>query len=172
MAGSGLDRATLAKLDESIEVDMATTRRDGSQSRRPIWVVVVDGNAYVRSYHGESDAWYRRARADGQARIGVHGRAIEVGVEPVSDEETNRKVSAAFCAKYSERSPGPTETMVNDEPNDPATDLGQLIPAVKPLIGSRLGSNSRATYRLGERSFEPVVRERLVVERRHLHPPR
>jgi hypothetical protein len=115
MAGSGLDRATLANLDEIVDVDMVTPRRDGSLSRRPIWVVVVHGNAYVRSYRGESGAWYRRARADAQATIGVDGRAIEVGVEPVSDDETNRKVSDAFRSKYSERSPGPTETMVNDE---------------------------------------------------------
>jgi hypothetical protein len=115
MAGSGLDRATLASLDESREVDMVTPRRDGSLSRRPIWVVVVDGNAYVRSYRGERGAWYRQARADGQATIGVDARAIGVGVEPVDDEETNRKVSDAFRAKYSERSPVPTETMLNDE---------------------------------------------------------
>jgi hypothetical protein len=115
MAGSGLDRATLVNLDESVEVEMLTPRRDGSESRRPIWVVVVDGNAYVRSYRGENGAWYRRARADGKATIGVEGRAIEVGVEPVSDDATNGKVSDAFRAKYSERSPGPTQTMVNDQ---------------------------------------------------------
>ena len=115
MTGSGLDRAMLANLDETVEVDMVTPRRDGSLSSRPIWVVVVDGDAYVRSYRGESGAWYRRARADGQATIGVDGGAIEVGVEPVSDDETKRKVSDAFRAKYSERSRGPTETMVNDE---------------------------------------------------------
>src|SRR5262249_42602064 len=104
MAGPGLDPATLASLEESIEVDMVTPRRDGSPSRRPIWVVVVDGDAYVRSYRGDGGAWYRRARADGQATIGVDNRAIEVGVEPVSDDETNRRVSDAFRAKYSRRS--------------------------------------------------------------------
>jgi hypothetical protein len=125
MAGPGLDPATLANLEESIEVDMVTPRRDGSVSRRPIWVVVVDGNAYVRSYRGESGAWYRRARADGQATIGVDDRAIEVGVEPVSDDETNRKVSDAFRGKYSRRSPGPTETMVNDEVSRTTLRLAQ-----------------------------------------------
>ena len=115
MARSDLDRATLRALDQSPEVDMITPRRDGSRSRRPIWVVVVDGDAYVRSYRGGSGAWYRRACADGQAAIGADGRAIDVGVEPVGDEETNHLVSDAFRAKYSERSPGPTETMVNDE---------------------------------------------------------
>jgi hypothetical protein len=125
MASSGLDRATLANPDESVEVDMVTPRRDGSLSRRPIWVVVVDGDAYVRSYRGESGAWYRRARTDGLAMIGVDGREIEVGVEPVSDEETNRKVSDAFRAKYGKRSPGPTETMVNDEVSQTTLRLTQ-----------------------------------------------
>jgi hypothetical protein len=125
MAGPSLDPATLAKLAESIEVDMVTPRRDDSLSRRPIWVVVVAGDAYVRSYRGESGAWYRRARADGQATIGLDDRAIEVGVEPVSDDETNRKVSDAFRAKYSGRSPGPTETMVNDEVSRTTLRLAQ-----------------------------------------------
>jgi hypothetical protein len=115
MSGSSLDQDTLAALDESIEVDMITPRRDGSVSRRPIWVVVTGGEAYVRSYRGESGAWYRRARADGHATIGLDGDTVEVGAEPVSDEKTNGEVSDAFRAKYAERSPGPTETMVNDE---------------------------------------------------------
>jgi hypothetical protein len=125
MAGPGLDPATLANLEGSIEVDMVTPRRDGSLSRRPIWVVVVDGNAYVRSYRGDRGAWYRRARADGRATIGLDDRAIEVGVEPVSDDETNRKVSDAFRAKYSRRSPGPTETMVNDDVSRTTLRLAQ-----------------------------------------------
>jgi hypothetical protein len=115
MSGSSLDQHTLDTLDQSIEVDMITPRRDGSLSRRAIWVVVTGGEAYVRSYRGEGGAWYRRARADGQATIGLNGDTVEVGAEPVSDEETNAEVSDAFRAKYAERSPGPTATMVNDE---------------------------------------------------------
>jgi|SRR5919201_3115184 hypothetical protein len=115
MADPGLDEATLDSLDQAIEVNMLTPRRDGSTSSRPIWVVVADGAAYVRSYLGESGAWYRRARADGRAAIRVDGQTIEVGVEPATDDDTNRKVSDAFQAKYGERSPRPTATMVNDE---------------------------------------------------------
>jgi hypothetical protein len=66
---------------------MVTPRRDGPLSRRPIWVVVVDGEAYVRSYRGESGGWYRQARAEGLATIGVDGRALEVDVEAVSDDK-------------------------------------------------------------------------------------
>jgi hypothetical protein len=115
MSGSALDQATLDALDKRDEIEMLTPRRDGSVSRRPIWVVVVDGDAYVRSYLGPRGAWYRRALADGRAALGVDGRTIEVGVEPVSDEDVNRRVSEAFRAKYGAQSPGPTEAMVAPE---------------------------------------------------------
>jgi hypothetical protein len=115
VAGSALDQETLDALDESGEIEIQTPRRDGSTSTRPIWVVVADGDAYVRSYLGERGAWYRRALADGAATIGVGDRAIEVGVEPAQDEDVNERVSEAFRAKYGQRSPGPTDTMVSPE---------------------------------------------------------
>jgi hypothetical protein len=115
VADSALDQATLGMLDKSDEVEMLTPRRDGSISRRPIWVVVVGGDAYVRSYLGPQGAWYRRALADGSAGIAVGERTIEVGVEPVGDEEVNRQVSDAYRAKYGANSPESTESMVTPE---------------------------------------------------------
>jgi hypothetical protein len=110
-----LDQGTIDTLDSTSEVHMLTPRRDGSTSSRPIWVVVVEGEAYVRSYRGERGAWYRRTRTDGKAALELDGQTVDVSAEHVGDEETNRKVSDAFRAKYGERSPGPTETMVNAE---------------------------------------------------------
>jgi hypothetical protein len=115
VADSALDQATLGTLDGSNEVEMLTPRRDGSISHRPIWVVVVDGDAYVRSYLGPRGAWYRRARADGRATVGLDGRTIEVGVEPVSDEDLNQRVSDAYRAKYGASSPESTDSMVTPE---------------------------------------------------------
>jgi len=94
---------------------MLTPRRDGSTSSRPIWIVVVDGQAYVRSYRGPSGAWYRRALADGRAAIAVDGQTIDVAAEPEHDEVLNGRISDAFVAKYGESSPGPTEAMVSPE---------------------------------------------------------
>jgi hypothetical protein len=115
MAGSALDEATLGMLDRSIEVEMLTPRRNGSISRRPIWVVVVEGEAYVRSYLGSRSAWYRRASVDRAAAIGLDDRTIEVGLEPISDEDLNRQVSEAYRAKYGASSPQSTESMVTPE---------------------------------------------------------
>jgi hypothetical protein len=109
-----LDETTLARLDESREIDMRTPRRDGSTSSRPIWVVVVDDEPYVRSYLGPRGAWYRRARRDGRASIGVDGQTVDVAVEPVDDADLNRRISDAFRAKYGASS-GSTQAMVSDE---------------------------------------------------------
>jgi hypothetical protein len=115
MPGSVLDQRTLDLLDRAVEIEARTPRADGSISSRPIWVVVADGDAYVRSYYGERGAWYRRARADGRMGIAADDAEREVAVEPVDDEDVDRQVSEAYRAKYGARSPGPTETMVAPE---------------------------------------------------------
>ena len=115
MAADGLDGDTLELLDRSVEVQIRTPRRDGSISSRPIWVVVVGGEAYVRSWLGERGAWYRRARGDGRATIGTRGHMIDVGLEPADDDALNERVSDAFRAKYGSRSPESTAEMVAPE---------------------------------------------------------
>jgi hypothetical protein len=110
-----MDQATLELLDTAIEVDARTPRRDGSASSRPIWIVVVDGFPYVRSYRGERGAWYRRARADGELEIVAGNTTIGARVEPVADEELNQRIDDAFRAKYGRRSPASTEAMVVPE---------------------------------------------------------
>jgi hypothetical protein len=101
----------LDALDRAIEVDVVTTRRDGTESRLPIWVVVVDGDAYIRSYKGESGAWYRRARATGRAALDD----VPVALEPADDPELNRRIDEAFERKYGERSRQSTDAMVSPE---------------------------------------------------------
>ncbi len=124
MAASPLDSRTIDRLDAAIEVDAQTPRRDGSTSSRPIWVVVSDGDAYVRSYRGASGAWYRRARADGELTLIVEGDEVHATAEPVDDEDVNRRVSEAYRDKYGASSPGPTETMVDKEVGRTTLRLG------------------------------------------------
>jgi hypothetical protein len=93
-------------LDRRREVHVATPSK-----RLPIWAVVVDDEAYVRSYRGERGAWYRRAVREGRLEI----EGIEARVEPEHDPQLNERISDAFRAKYGKRSPGPTEAMVTPE---------------------------------------------------------
>jgi hypothetical protein len=115
VTSSALDQPTLNLLDESAEIEMRTPRQDGSISSRPIWVLVVDGDAYVRSHLATRGAWYRRALADGRAAIGVDSGTVDVGVEPAHDEDVTRRVSEAYRARYGSSAPGSTEEMVTPE---------------------------------------------------------
>ena len=97
---------TIQLFDRTREV-----RVSGPGKRIPIWAVVVDDEAYVRSYRGERGAWYRRARRDGKMTL----EGVDVRVEPVEDAALNERVSDAFRAKYGAQSPGSTEAMVTPE---------------------------------------------------------
>jgi hypothetical protein len=112
-----LSPEAIQMLDRTLEVHVATPAK-----RVPIWAVVVDGEAYVRSYRGERGAWYRRALREGRVEI----EGIEARVEPESDPELNERISAAFRAKYGTRSPDSTDAMVT--PAVVATTL-RLAPA-------------------------------------------
>ncbi|MFG2191779.1 DUF2255 family protein [Streptomyces sp. NPDC048639] len=102
-------------LDNEQEIAMRTRRRDGSWSSRPIWVVVVDQDAYVRSYRGTEGDWYKHARSDGSAEIQVGDDVVPVGLEAVHDDALNGRVSEAYRDKYADSAPGPTESMVGTE---------------------------------------------------------
>jgi hypothetical protein len=113
---SRLDKDTPARFEREREV------RVGRKRTLPIWIVVVDGDAYVRSYHGERGRWYRRARVS--RRVVIDG--VEYGVEPVTDPALNERISEAYRAKYGQRSPGPTAAMA--APEVVATTLRVVAP--------------------------------------------
>ena len=104
------DHHTLTRLAQADEIEMRTPRSDGTATSRPIWVVVVDGAVYVRSYAGEHGAWYRRAQRDGRAEIGVEGETVPVRALPAAGER-DEQISAAYHDQYGRQSPGPTEAM-------------------------------------------------------------
>ena len=93
-------------LDRTLEVHVATPAK-----RVPVWAVVVDDEAYVRSYRGERGAWYQRALREGRLEI----EGVETRVEPEHDPDLNERISEAFRSKYGKRSPGSTEAMVTPE---------------------------------------------------------
>ena len=112
MSEGRFDHRTLVRLENIEEVEMRTPRSDGSASSRQIWIVVVDGAPYVRSYAGERGAWWRRAKADGEAELGVEDDTLSVRVAPAAGGALDDQVSDAYRAKYGRHWPGPTEAML------------------------------------------------------------
>ncbi len=92
--------------DRTREVHVAAPNK-----RIPIWAVVVGDEAYVRSYRGESGAWYQRAVREGRMTL----EGVDVRVVPEHDRMLNERVSDAFRAKYGAGSPESTQAMVSLE---------------------------------------------------------
>ena len=90
----------LNSIDSVDELHIASLRRDGSwSSSRIIWMVVVDGELYVRSVRGPDAVWFRSAQVQHQGRVEAGGVTREVSYER-ADPELDDKIDAAYRSKY------------------------------------------------------------------------
>ncbi len=89
-------------MDRTGEVDIETRAIDGTAHRTIIWVVVVDGIPYIRSYRGATARWYREITADPDGAIIAGDRRIEVRAVPATDDASVEACSRGFWAKYPE----------------------------------------------------------------------
>ena len=89
---------------------------DGSPTSRPIWIVIVDGVPYVRSYLGRRGKWWQRVRRDRQGVLEVGGTRVPFAAKQLAarelEGELNRRVSQAYKEKYGRRWPQDAQTMV------------------------------------------------------------
>ena len=100
---------TLRLLDETKEVRIETRRDDDAPEHRTIiWVVVVEGEVFVRSVRGDKGRWYREISANPEGALHVEDDRIPVKAAPATEEATVNAVSAAFRSKYQQSSPSST----------------------------------------------------------------
>ena len=97
------------------EIVVRVRRADGRWSARPVWVVVLGGEAFVRSAFGQRSAWYRRVLRHADTEVEVAGAQLSVTLQAVDDPATVRRVSRAYRAKYGLDWPGPVESMNGPE---------------------------------------------------------
>ena len=71
------DAETLRLLDETREVRIET-RRDGDspEHRTIIWVVVVEGEVFVRSVRGAKGRWYREISSNPEGALHARTTAL------------------------------------------------------------------------------------------------
>ena len=102
----------LSAIDTTNEVDIHTSA-GGKTIATIIWVVVADGDVYVRSVQAEDGLWYQRARANPSVALDVGGEVIDFEAVHINDEEVIEMVSNALKAKYNPG--GSLDRMVRDD---------------------------------------------------------
>jgi len=78
-------------------VTAVTTNDDGSQRETTIWLVVVDGRAYIRT---GNTRWGANAEKRPEMSIRIAAEEIPVRVDFIADAGLRGRVEAAFRAKY------------------------------------------------------------------------
>jgi hypothetical protein len=76
------------------------TRRGDRVTGTVIWVVVGNGDVYVRSVRGESGRWYQRAVADPEIALRVGDARFEFRAMPANDPDSVEAASEALRGKY------------------------------------------------------------------------
>ena len=90
----------LQTIGDADELQIASAREDGTL--RPfviIWAVRVGDELYLRSAHGPTNGWYRRALASGTGRIRAGGLERDATFTEAPDD-AHDAVDAAYHAKY------------------------------------------------------------------------
>jgi hypothetical protein len=88
-------------LDTEREIRIETIQPDDQAQRTTIWVVVDEGEAFVRSWRGERARWFQAALArPADAVVLVGGRRLEVRAVPATDDASVARCSSALERKY------------------------------------------------------------------------
>lgn len=90
----------LASLDRAEEVDIETQAPGEAARRTTIWVVVDDGNVFIRTFKGPGSRWYRDALANSAVAIHVDGRRLPATAIPATDPDSIERTSSRFLRKY------------------------------------------------------------------------
>jgi hypothetical protein len=110
----------LSTADTTEEIHLSSRRPDGTL--RPfvtMWMVVSEGDVYVRSAYGVDNGWYRRAVASGEGRVTFGG--VERDVRFASpDRGVHEALDGRYHAKYDRYGPRIVGTVVG-EASYPAT---------------------------------------------------
>jgi hypothetical protein len=98
-----LEPEQLERISETKEI-LIETRRDDIAFRTIIWVVVDDGEVFVRSVRGVAGRWYQRALADPNVTLTVGDERFVFVAVPAGDATSVERTSDALSRKYRGRS--------------------------------------------------------------------
>lgn len=94
---------TASDLEELDRAKILRVRSGTTHRHTGVWVVVVDGRVFVRSWNDKPTGWYRALRAEPLGTIafgGKSGREIPIRARPVRGARILTAVTAAYARKY------------------------------------------------------------------------
>ncbi len=95
-----LPRPVVAAIDQSKILGIKAGARSGHRFIG-VWVVVVDGRVFVRSWTIKPDGWYRAFLEDPLGAIQVGERQVRVRAVPAKGTRIRDAVERAYALKYS-----------------------------------------------------------------------
>lgn len=99
LGGMAFSDKHLKVISESSEVHIET-RAGARWYRTVIWVVVDDGEVFVRSVRGEKGKWYQRALENPDVALDAAGTKITARAVPARDASSVERTSEALRRKY------------------------------------------------------------------------
>ena len=120
-------RFSKATLEELAGAKILGVRAGTEHHSTGVWVIVVEGRAFVRSWNDRPTGWYRAFRAEPLGSIPLAGREIPVRARRTRGERLRDAVSRAYAGKSTTKA---SEKWVRGfaEPHRAATTL-DLLPA-------------------------------------------
>ena len=81
--------------------------RSGSRHRfTSVWVVVVEGRVFIRSWSDKPTGWYRAFLEEPRGSIALGGRTLGVRGRQVRSERIRSAVTQTYAAKYNTKASG------------------------------------------------------------------
>jgi len=116
------------ELDELAKARILGVRAGTEHRHTGVWVVVVQGRVFVRSWNDKPTGWYRAFQAQPVGGIQLAGREIAIRARQLQSERLRDAVTRAYAGKYDTKA---SEKWVRGfaEPHRSATTL-ELLPVV------------------------------------------
>jgi hypothetical protein len=123
-------RFSVRTLEELAKAKIIGVRAGTEHRYTGVWVVVVEGRVFVRSWNDKPTGWYRAFQAQRQGSIQLAGREIPICARRPRSERLRDAATRTYAVKYDTKA---SQKWVHGfaEPHRSATTL-ELLPVPSP----------------------------------------
>src|SRR5262249_10341437 len=93
-------RFSESNLKELVKAKILGVRAGSEHRHTGVWVVVVEGRAFVRTWNNKPTGWYRAFQAERRGSIELTGQEIAIRARPTRSERLRNAVTRAFAEMY------------------------------------------------------------------------